>query len=79
LVPLQFFSTHKLSTAQLALSTTSLSLPEQTKRRPELGAEVQALCWGALGGFGTFAYLFSGWALEHSGPRILFGVSIASR
>jgi len=40
---------------------------------------VQALCWGALGGFGTFAYLFSGWALEHSGPRILFGVSIASR
>lgn len=54
------------------------TVAEQTKRRPELGAELQALCWGALGGFGTFAFLFSGWALEHTGPRMLFACSIGS-
>ena len=54
------------------------TVAEQTKRRPELGAELQALSWGALGGFGTIAYVFSGWALENVGPRILFAFSIGS-
>ncbi len=34
------------------------TVAEQTKRRPELGAELQALCWGALGAVGPGLELY---------------------
>ena len=51
------------------------TVAERSKVRPELGAELQALCWGSLGAFGLPAGIAKGFILTYFGPRPLFCLS----
>lgn len=52
------------------------TVAERCKVRPELGAELQALCWGSMGLIGIPAAALKGYLLIAYGPRMLFGLSI---
>ena len=54
------------------------TVAERSKERPELAADMQALCWGSLGAFGVPAALLSGVLLERAGPRLLFAFAAAA-
>uniref|UniRef100_A0A7S0J6I0 Uncharacterized protein n=1 Tax=Calcidiscus leptoporus TaxID=127549 RepID=A0A7S0J6I0_9EUKA len=51
------------------------TVAQRAKQRPELAADMQALCWASLGSFGVPAALISGVLLSHFGPRLLFSVA----
>jgi len=52
------------------------TVAERAKVRPELGAALQALCWGSLGVAGVPAGVVKGYLIEWYGARLLFGLAI---
>ena len=51
-------------------------MSERMKQRPELGAELQALLWGAQNGMGAIASAARGYLLEAGGSRFMFGLCV---
>ncbi len=54
------------------------TVAERSKVRPELGASLQALCWGSLGVLGVPSALAAGYLLDAHGPQLLFGLAIST-
>ena len=54
------------------------TVAERAKLRPDLAAEMQALCWGSLGLIGLFGTTAAGYLVELGGPRLLFTLAIGS-
>lgn len=66
---------------------TNFSMPDvmidatvavKAKLHPSLAADLQSLCWGSHGAFGTPAALVAGVALKHVGVRLVFALSAAA-
>lgn len=54
------------------------TVAERCKSRPDLAAELQALCWGSISLIGIAPSIARGYLLNAGGPHLLFSLSIGS-